>query len=73
MNKSTVGKLFAVCLLLIGTAGCNVTTTGESNWEVYTGFRTRSIGDKPSSVSIKSSVVDKIVDSITDGEVTEEE
>lgn len=73
MNKCTVSKLFAVCCLLVGTAGCTVTTSGESSWEVYTGIRARQTGETPASVSIESTVVDKIVDSLIDGEVTEEE
>ncbi len=73
MNKSTVSKLFAVCLLLIGITGCTASTSGESTWEVYGGFRARQIGETPASVSVQSTVVDKIVDSLTDGEVTEEE
>lgn len=72
MNKNTVSKLLAACLLFVGTTGCSVTTEGKGEWEVYAGVRTRQIGDKPASVSIKSSVVDKIVNSILDDEVTEE-
>ncbi|KKN91215.1 hypothetical protein LCGC14_0220830 [marine sediment metagenome] len=59
--------------MMIGIMGCTITTAGEASWEMYGGFRTRQHSDIPAKVTIQSSVVDKIVDSLTDGEVSEEE
>lgn len=73
MRKRFVTSLLAVCLLVGPISGCSFTTTGEANWEVYGGVRTRQLSEEPASVEIKSSVVDKVVDSLTDGEVTEAE
>jgi len=72
MKKYLITLLLAACLSL-GTAGCVVTTTGEASWEAYIGIRTRQHSEEPSKVEIQSSVVDKIADSLTDGEVSEVE
>lgn len=72
MTKKFATLLLAVCLV-IGTTGCSVGTTGKANWEIYGGVRHNQEGDKPAEVEIKSSVVDTIVDLLTDGEVSDEE
>lgn len=72
MNKKYVGLFFSACLL-IGTVGCAAITSGSGSWEIYGGVRTKQDGDKPAKIEIQSSVVDKIVDSLTDGEVTDAE
>lgn len=72
MTKRFAILLLAICLAL-GAIGCVVTTAGEGSWELYGGFRTKQYGKEPAKITIKSNVVDKIVDSFTDGEVTEDE
>lgn len=69
MKKNIVTSLFALCLF-VGTTGCAITTTGEANWEVYGGIRTRQLSEGPASVEFQSSVVDKITDSLTDKEIS---
>ncbi len=64
--------MLSVCLLF-GTAGCAVTTEGNSSWEVYGGLRMNQDSEKPAKVSVGSTILDRIVDSLTDGEVTEKE
>lgn len=70
-------KKFAILLLIaclaVGTTGCSTTTTGEGTWEAFCGIRTKQIGKTPAKVELKSSVVDKIVDSLNDGEVSDAE
>lgn len=72
MRKSFVTLLIAACLF-IGITGCGISTQGEANWELYGGFRTKQHSEEPAEIIVESSVVDKIVDSLTDGEVTEAE
>lgn len=72
MAKRFVTLLLAICLA-VGTTGCTVTTAGEGSWELYGGFRTRQHGEKPVKITVQSSVIDKIIDPLTDGEVTEAE
>ncbi|RLC88977.1 MAG: hypothetical protein DRJ03_00005 [Chloroflexi bacterium] len=72
MTKRLATLLLTVCLA-VGATGCAFTTTGEASWEVYGGIRTRQLSEEPAKVEIESSVVDKIVESLTDGEVTEAE
>lgn len=66
-------KILAILLLTVCLTGCTIKTAGHASWEVYGGVRTRQHGDKPAKISIQSSVVDKIVDALTDGEVAEDE
>ena len=72
MRRILATLLLAVCLFG-GTSGCAVTTTGEASWELYGGVRTRQHSEEPAKVEVESSVVDSIVNSFTDGEVTEAE
>lgn len=72
MTKKFATLLLTACLA-VGTIGCAVTTAGEASWEMYGGVRTRQHSDEPAKVNIQSSVVDKIVDSLTDGEVSDDE
>lgn len=65
--------LVVVSFILLGITGCVITTSGSGSWEIYTGVRTTQHSDEPSRVQIESSVVDKIIDSFTDGEVTPDE
>lgn len=71
MTKKFATLLLAICLVV--WSGCAVTTTGEASWELYGGFRTRQYSEKPAKAELQSSVIDKIINSLTDGEVTEEE
>jgi len=73
MRKSFATLLLAVCLMVIPISGCAVGTHGEASWELYAGFRTGQHSEEPAKITVDSSVVDKIVDSLTDGEVTEAE
>jgi hypothetical protein len=72
MRRSLTVLTLAVYLFFSST-GCVVITTGEASWEAYVGLRTRQHGEKLAKVEIKSSVVDKIVGSLTDGEISETE
>ncbi len=72
MRRNIVTSLLAACLL-IGTTGCMINTTGEANWEVYGGVRTRQLSEEPASVEFQSSLVDKITDSLIDGEISNAE
>ena len=72
MRKRFATLLLAACLL-VGTTGCTITTTGEGSWEVYGGVRTKQHSEGPAKGEFESSVVDTIVDSLTDGEVSEAE
>lgn len=72
MRKSFVTLLLTACLL-VGTTGCTITTTGEASWEIYGGVRTRQHSDTPAKVEIQSSIVNTIVESLADGEVSEAE
>ena len=72
MTKRLATLLLTVCLA-VGATGCAVTTAGEASWELYGGFRTRQHSEEPAKITVESSVVDKVVDSLIDGEVTEAE
>lgn len=67
MRKSFATLLFAACLL-VGTTGCAFMTTGGATWEIYSGVRTQQTSEEPSKVEIQSSVVDKVVESLTETE-----
>lgn len=71
--KKNLFILSIAIYLLIGVLGCNISTTGKGGWEIYTGVRVYQEGDKPANVKIESTVVDKVIDSLTDGEVSDEE
>lgn len=72
MKKSLI-VLIIVAGLFVGSAGCAIQTNGEASWEAYFGVRTKQHSDEPAQVKVESSVVDKIVDSLTDGKVSEAE
>jgi len=72
MTKRFATLMLAVCLA-VGTIGCSIGTQGEASWELYAGFRTKQHSEEPAKIVIESSVVDKIVESLTDGEVSEAE
>jgi len=72
MTKKLVTLLLTVCLTVWAT-GCSVTTTGSTSWEMYGGFRTINDGKVPAKIEFKSSVVDKILGTLTDDKVTEAE
>ena len=69
MRKIIWATILATCLM----AGCAIGTTGEASWELCLGFKTKQISDEKAEITISSSVVDKVVDSLTDGKVTEAE
>jgi len=68
MKKCFLMLMLTLCLF-VGSTGCSIVTTGDGSWEAYVGVRTKG----PAKVEIKSTVVDKIVDSFTDGEISEDE
>lgn len=68
-----VKTLMLTACLLLGTSGCAAITTGEASWEVFAGCRTKQHSEEGAEVRIESSVVEKIVDSMTDKEITEAE
>lgn len=72
MRKRLMTLLLTVCLLA-NTTGCAIITGNEGSWELYVGVRTKQIGNKPARVEIQSTVVEKIVDSFTDGKVSPDE
>lgn len=72
MTKKLSALLLTVCVA-VGAIGCAVSTTGSASWELYGGFRTIQNSEGPSTVELGSSVVDKIMNSLTDGEVSEVE
>lgn len=72
MRKKLITLLLAVCLFA-STAGCALTTTGEGSWEIYGGVRTTQTSDQPAEVKIRSNIINKIVESFADGEITEAE
>jgi cytochrome b561 len=73
MYKSFAILLLSVCMIIIPISGCAVSTQGDASWELYAGFRTKQHSEEPAKITVESSVVDKIVDSLTDGEVSEAE
>lgn len=70
MRKGFVVLILTLCLFI---TGCGFVTSGEGSWEIYGGFRTKQYSTEPANISIQSDVLDKIVDSFTDGEVSEAE
>ncbi len=68
-----ISALLLIACFAVGTIGCTVGTIGGADWEIYHGFRTKQTSEVPSVVSVESSVVDKVVDSLTDGTVSEQE
>lgn len=68
MKKNTAIAFLIGCLAF-GTAGCSTLITGESTFEIYTGVRVRAVGDVPAKIVVQSD----LIDSLSDGEVTEEE
>lgn len=75
--KDRLVKLMLVACLVFGTTGCSLVTKGAGNWELYAGIRTAKTSEEPASVGIESKVledsIEKIVDSLTDGEVSPDE
>jgi len=72
MRKSFV-TLMLVVGLLVGTSGCAIVTKGNGSWEAFCGIRTEKISEEPASVGIESDVLERLIDNLTDGEVTEAE
>ncbi len=72
MKNRSVPLILFLYLLLCFT-GCAVTTTGEGTWEICIGIHTKQISEHPARVGIESSVVDKIVESLTDGKISPDE
>lgn len=67
-------KMFMISLsVMFLITGCTIGTVGEGSWEVYGGVRTKQHSTTPSKITIQSSVVDKVVDALIDGEISEEE
>ncbi len=64
--------LLSVCLI-VGLTGCALKTEGGGSWEIYGGVRIKQHSENPAKISLESSIVDKIVDSFTDGKVTKDE
>lgn len=72
MRKSFVALMLVVGLL-VGTSGCAVITKGNASWEVFFGVRHGQVGEEPASVGVESPVLERLIDNLTDGEVTEAE
>lgn len=72
MRKSFV-LLTLVVGLLVGISGCAVVTNGSASWEVFYGVRHTQGSEEPASVGIESEVLERLIDNLTDGEVTEAE
>lgn len=72
MTKKLATLLLAVCVT-VWALGCSVSTTGSASWEMYGGFRTIQDSEVPSKAELKFSVVDAIIDSLSDCEVSEAE
>jgi len=68
-------ELIVVFLLPLLLSACTMTTKGKGSWEFYCGVRAAQEGEKPSSVSISSPPLDKLVDKIsgTGTEIDEQE
>jgi len=52
---SVLGQLLTALLLLLGVAGCTITSTsrtsGAAKWEVYAGVRSEQVSEEPSEAS----------------------
>jgi hypothetical protein len=72
MWKRLVTLMLVACLFA-GNTGCALVTKGDSQWEVYCGIRTEQKSEEAGSVGIESSVLEKLIESFTDGETTEAE
>lgn len=72
MRNSFVALMLVACLF-VGNTGCAFVTKGDASWEVYGGVRTTQNSDEPASVGIESPVLERLIDNLTDGEVTEAE
>jgi len=71
MCKSIGTALLATIFLF--SAGCAIKTGGKSTWTIFCGISTEQQSEEQASVSVESTVVDKIVDSLTDGEISDAE
>lgn len=72
MTKKLVTLLFVVCMT-VGVMGCTISTTGSASWELYFGFRTTQNSEEPSKVEFGPTILNKIVDSLMDDEISEDE
>ena len=72
MRNSFVSLMLVACLF-VGNTGCAVVTKGDSAWEAYCGVRTKQNSEEPGSVGVESAVLERLIDNLTDGEVTEAE
>lgn len=72
MRRSLV-LLTLVVGLLVGSTGCAIVTKGSGSWEVFYGVRSAQNSDEPASVGVESDVLERLIDNLTDGEVTEAE
>lgn len=72
MTRKLATLLLVVCVTVWAT-GCAVSTTGSASWELYCGFRTIQNSEEPSKAEFDFSIFDKMIDSIIDGEVYEDE
>ena len=66
-------RIIWAVILSLGLTGCAVLTEGESSFEIYCGIRAKQHNEQPAKVAVESSVVDKIIDSLTDGKVSDAE
>lgn len=72
MIRKIVTLLFAT-FLLFEVAGCQIITEGDGSWEACFSIRTKQNSEQPAKVELKSSVIDKVVDSLTDDKVSDAE
>lgn len=69
MNK----KIFPLAFVVLCLSGCSLTTTGESSREIYIGVRTKQHSETPAKVEYQSTIIDKYMESLTDGKTTKAE
>ncbi len=72
MRKTLTTLVLALCLFTTAP-GCALVTKGDAQWEAYCGIRTKQTSEEAGSVGIESAVLEKLIESLTDGEVTDAE
>lgn len=66
MRRNLATLFLATCLAVV-PAGCSIKTKNAGSWEFYVGIRTEQTSQEPAEVEIKSSLVDDLVGSVTEG------
>ncbi len=63
-TKFAVLLFSAYCLFF--PSGCVVTTNGDASWEIYCGIRTKQHSKEPSTIELKSKLIEKVIDSFVE-------